>query len=188
MVFIEKKPLRWAFFAFVFSFAVTGLFYLKSRIDQKVDSSLGNPNKINLQGDGSFKSFSKGGVSFRETNWKELVQLDYKSGKKSGNLPEIENKMVRIPGYIAPLTDGTSVLEEFLFVPNEQACIHVPPPPPNLIIKARLKNKLAFEDVYNPSWLYGKLEITETKSQFGAASYQINDADLEKYEEDSAAK
>lgn len=96
--------------------------------------------------------------------------------------------MVRIPGYIVPLTDGTTVLEEFLFVPNEQACIHVPPPPPNLIIKARLKNKLAFEDVYNPSWLYGKLEITETKSQYGAASYQINDAKLEKYEEDSAAK
>ena len=187
MVFIEKKPLRWAFFTFVFSFAVTGLFYLKSRIDQRVDSSLGDSHKINLQSDGS-KSFSKGGVSFREINWKELVQLDYKSGKKSGNLPEIENKMVRRPGYIVPLTDGTSVLEEFLFVPNEQACIHVPPPPPNLIIKARLKNKLAFEDVYNPSWLYGKLEITETKSQFGAASYQINDADLEKYEEESAAK
>lgn len=184
---IQKKALRWALIAFISSFAVAGLFYLKSKIDQKVDQTLVTSSTVNLQNDGS-KSFSKGGVSFREVNWKELVQLDYKSGKKSGNLNEIENKMVRIPGYIVPLTDGTTTLDEFLFVPNEQACIHVPPPPPNLIIKARLKNKLAFEDVYNPSWLYGKLEITETKSQFGAASYQINDAELEKYEEDSAAK
>ena len=84
-----------------------------------------------------------------------------------------------------PLTDDVAVLDEFLFVPNDQACIHVPPPPPNLIVKAKLKQKLPFEDVYNPSWLYGKLEIIDTKSQFGEAAYQINDATIEKYDENT---
>lgn len=49
------------------SFAVAGLFYLKSKIDQRADDKLGDSSRINLQNDGS-KSFSRDGVSFREVN------------------------------------------------------------------------------------------------------------------------
>lgn len=162
----------------VMAIAGAGLFYLKLKLEKKMSPS----TDIALE-TGEVRFVEKDGVKFRETNWKELVQLDYQSGERGELMGKIENTMVRIPGYIVPLTDEVAILDEFLFVPNDQACIHVPPPPPNLIVRAKLRQKLPFEDVYNPSWLMGKLEIVNTQSQAGAAAYQILDAELEKYEE-----
>lgn len=171
---------KWQTIVLVLLVSGAGLYFLKLKIDQKISST--PSSNITLES-GSEKFAERNGIQYRETNWKELVQLDYQSGEKGEVVSKIENKMVRIPGYIVPLADEVAVLDEFLFVPNDQACIHVPPPPPNLIVKAKLKHKLPFEDVFNPSWLMGKLEIVPTKSQYGAASYQIQDAELEKYEE-----
>lgn len=165
----------------IFVAAIIALVGFKKWVDQKADVSSAT---ISLQTAGK-DTFPRNGINYLELNWKELVLLDYKTGERGGDLNKYAGQMVRIPGYIVPLTDEVAVLDEFLFVPNDQACIHVPPPPPNLIIKAKLKNKLAFEDVFNPSWLYGKLEIVDTKSQFGSASYQINDAEIEKYDENA---
>lgn len=124
----------------------------------------------------------KGTEGYKDLSWKDLVQLDYQTGEKKGNLKDFENQLVKIPGYIVPLTDEYTVLDEFLFVPNDQACIHVPPPPPNLIIKSKLKEKMPFEKVYNPSWLLGKLEIVTTKSEYGEAGFKIDNAQLIKYD------
>ena len=175
----SSLKLRIGIGVFLAALILAGLVWLRFWVDQKADASSA---KIAIQAGGN-ASVAKNGTSYMEANWKDLVQLDYNSGARGADLRRFENKLVRIPGYIVPLTDDVSVLDEFLFVPNDQACIHVPPPPPNLIIKAKLRNKLAFEDVFNPSWLYGKLEITGTKSQYGSAAYQINDAELEKYED-----
>jgi hypothetical protein len=176
----SKNLTRWTIAGFLFCVAVIALIFLKKWVDQKTPTT--GSSKIALETSGK-DSFEKDGVKYLEGNWKELVLLNYKTGERGGDLQRFENQMVRIPGYIVPLTDEVAVLDEFLFVPNDQACIHVPPPPPNLIIKANHKHKLPFEDVFNPSWLYGKLEIVETKSQFGSASYQMNDATIEKYDE-----
>ena len=178
---LSSKQKKLILFAFLFGFGVAGLVYLKSYIDKKSGADQAS-SKITLEG--KKKIYEKDGFQYRETSWKELVELDYQSGKKTDTLTQIENTLVRIPGYIVPLTDEVAILDEFLFVPNDQACIHVPPPPANLIIKAKLKTKLNFDDVFNPSWLMGHLKIVNTQSQFGAAAYQIDDAELEKYIEE----
>lgn len=175
-----KTQYKLAMLAFLLGLGAAGLWALKKKLDEKIG---GDPSSnISLESKGE-NFVERGGIKYRDTNWKELVQLDVESGERGGNLGKIENQMVRIPGYIVPLTDEVSILDEFLFVPNDQACIHVPPPPPNLIVKAQLKRKLSFEDVYNPSWLLGRLEIVTTKSEYGSSAYQIQDAELEKYEE-----
>ncbi len=175
---LSKKHKAVVIFIILFAVATTGLIFLKKYVDKKTGAADAS-TKIALESKSKF--FEKDGIRYRDTNWKELVELDYQSGDKTETLTAIENTMVRIPGYIVPLADDVAVLDEFLFVPNDQACIHVPPPPPNLIIKAKLKNKISFEDVFNPSWLMGKLEIVSTQSAHGAAAYQINSAELEKY-------
>jgi hypothetical protein len=169
---------KWLIIGSVLIISASVLIIIKSKLDDKISTS----SNIALESSGD-KFVEKNGIKFRETNWKELVQLDYKSGEKTEVLKQVENQMVRIPGYIVPLADEVAILDEFLFVPNDQACIHVPPPPPNLIVKAKLKHKLPFEDVYNPAWLMGKLEIVPTTSQYGSAAYQIQNAEIDKYEE-----
>ena len=50
---------------------------------------------------------------------------------------DLNNKRIKIAGYISPLAfDGDNVTE-FLFVPYRGACMHVPPPPAIQIIYSK---------------------------------------------------
>lgn len=113
--------------------------------------------------------------------WNDLYEFDYKKNIASDKLKKIDGTKIRIAGYVVPLSDDYFVLSEFLLVPNAQACIHVPPPPPNLIVHVKLADPLPVEKVFNPAWIEGVLEIKETKSIHGAASFKMDDATLEEY-------
>src|SRR4051812_38138883 len=95
-----KNP-KWIAVIILFSISVGGLFLLKRWVDKKADVS---SSSIALETAGS-ETFEKDGVKYLEANWKELVLLDYKTGERGGDLRRYENQMVRIPGYIVPLTD-----------------------------------------------------------------------------------
>jgi hypothetical protein len=94
-----------------------------------------------------------------EVKWEDLYKLDYKTGKMPDSLKKLHKTKIKIPGFIVPLSDDLSALKEFLLVPNAQACIHVPPPPPNLIVYSVLDKALPIEKVSNPSWIIGTLLI-----------------------------
>lgn len=127
----------------------------------------------------SHKSASSAGTT--TITWNELNELDYKTGKAPEKLTKLNKTRVKIAGYVVPLTDEYFVLNEFLLVPNAQACVHVPPPPPNLIIHVKLDEPLPIEKVYNPAWIEGDFQIQSTTSQYGDAAYKIDDATLDEY-------
>jgi len=106
--------------------------------------------------------------------WKDLRQLDYKTGEKPEELAALDNEIIRIPGFVVPLDDNDTGLSEFLLVPSPQACIHVPPPPPNSMILVKMESNKTPKREWGPIWLTGKLKITETKSEFGKVSYQLS--------------
>jgi len=47
---------------------------------------------------------------------------------------KIADKLIKLDGFIAPLTQNNGKISEFLLVPYFGACIHVPPPPVNQTI------------------------------------------------------
>lgn len=118
------------------------------------------------------KSFT-GGSSLAQTevDWRLLGQMDYISKKASPELDALNGKLVKIPGFIVPLEDNSSEIEEFLLVPNPQACIHVPPPPPNQMVYVKMKKK--FESKYGPVWVHGRLNLTTQKSMYGDSSFEM---------------
>ena len=73
-----------------------------------------------------------------DLDWSTLRTLDPTSGKASDALQAANGKIVRVPGFIVPLEDSQKAVSEFLLVPSPQACIHVPPPPPNQIIRVKM--------------------------------------------------
>ena len=113
--------------------------------------------------------------------WDDLVKMDYRTGEAPDELLKYKNQRVKIPGYIVPLDDEYVVLTEFLLVPNPQACIHVPPPPPHLIVQVKLKQPIPMEEVKNPAWIYGKLEFKTMTSEYGAASFYMHVEELRPY-------
>ncbi len=97
--------------------------------------------------------------------------------------PELANEKVSLPGFIAPLEQNNGMITEFLLVPYFGACIHSPPPPANqtLYVKVAADYAIRSEDVYNPIWVSGALQIDTNDTEIGSASYSIEEALISPY-------
>ncbi len=111
-----------------------------------------------------FSSESLGSIfDTREISWRQLRQLNVKTGEMPLELKKLIGKPVKIPGYAVPIEGdaGFDYISEFLLVPVFGMCIHVPPPPPNQVIFVKMKEPVPFEYLLDAIWLYGVLEIGE---------------------------
>lgn len=124
-------------------------------------------------------AFSTGSLSGADLDWRMLSEMDYITGKSSKELEALNGKMVKIPGFMVPLEDEQRAVKEFLLVPNAQACIHVPPPPPNQMVYVKMKK--GTEAVFEPIWVYGTFHIVTKKSMYGDASFEIIGEGVELY-------
>jgi hypothetical protein len=117
--------------------------------------------------------------------WEDLQQLDIRTGQMPASLKKMDGAVVRVPGYIIPLEDSDQAVSEFLLVPYPLACIHVPAPPPNLIVHVKMDKakKVAF-DFYAPVWAQGRLKIQTTQNMYTEASYSMTGLLIEPYKPD----
>ena len=104
------------------------------------------------------------------------------SGSYSVN-PDLNNKDVKIPGFVVPLdTDKKGKLIDFFLVPYFGACIHVPPPPPNQIVYVTMKKGVPLSSMQDAQWVTGTLHASIKKSDLGAAAYTLDGVDLQPYQ------
>jgi uncharacterized protein len=98
-------------------------------------------------------------------------------------VPQWNQRLVRIPGYIVPL-DQTKEgkLNELFLVPFFGACIHAPPPPPNQIIYAKLKKPVEMTDLYSAYWLEGILRTERISTDMAGAAYSLEVKRIQPYE------
>lgn len=102
----------------------------------------------------------------------------------------LDGQVVRIPGYALPLETSPDGVTEFLLVPYVGACIHVPPPPANQIVYAKLSSAFTLEGLYQPVWITGRIEAKEASRSLsfvdGAANvatgYTMRVSLVERYE------
>ncbi len=127
----------------------------------------------------------KGG--YQPVEWDDLGTLDPETGKSLNE--KVKNALSQpaaVPGYIVPLADGGDLLDEFLFVPEPMMCIHVPAPPPQFIIMAKMKEPLKFPEdfsTWEPYWIKGALRIQQSKSELADAAYLMSVDSIEKYDQ-----
>lgn len=127
-----------------------------------------------------YSQMSGGGIFAPEVTWETLLQLDYVTGEVSPELKSLDNKTVKIPGFMVPLEDDQKSVKEFLLVPTPQACIHVPPPPSNQMVYVKM-NSSGTKVAYGPIWIYGKLKLTAKKHMYGEASFEMEGDFIEPY-------
>ncbi len=95
----------------------------------------------------------------------------------------LDGQQVKLPGYIVPLEvseEGRTT--EFLLVPYYGACIHVPPPPPNQIVHIFSEMGVRVEDLYQPYWIEGKMQVRAFSSELADAGYQMEAEKIYAYE------
>jgi hypothetical protein len=118
---------------------------------------------------------------YKEIDWRILRDLDYQTGQKTPDLAALDGTYVKIPGFVVPLDDDASSYSEFLLVPSPQACIHVPPPPPNQMIMVRMAAGQAPQRSWGPVWIKGRINIATMDSQYGKISYMVRGDTSEPY-------
>ncbi|NLY58265.1 MAG: DUF3299 domain-containing protein [Gammaproteobacteria bacterium] len=127
-------------------------------------------------------------------DWGEEAPGDFTSNLRNDDrdLPEVmystrvveamDGQQVQIGGYPVPLeTDEQGRYISFFLVPWPGACIHVPPPPPNQIILVDYPAGFAIDDIYQPLWLNGLLQVDQTSNELADASYRMRAEQVEPY-------
>ncbi len=116
-----------------------------------------------------------------EIHWKHLGELNYMSDSLDvpKKLKDLNGFIVKIPGFMVPLEDSVNEVTEFLLVPTPQACIHVPPPPPNQMVYVKMTAKRPVS--FGPIWVYGKLNISTFETKYGNSSFQLEGQEIEDY-------
>jgi hypothetical protein len=110
------------------------------------------------------------GETMSETDWRTMRTLD------SGNAQmraQFHQKLIKIPGYMVPLEDSVGETAEFLLVPSQQACIHVPPPPMNQTIYVKMHKNQPTPTIYGPIWVEGRFFFFDQSSAESLASFAM---------------
>lgn len=138
----------------------------------------------------------------READWLELMPKDEVEalmnaqasvamdhtlrGQQTGTfntVPGLDGQKIKLAGYIVPSqTTEDGQLQEFFLVPYFGACIHVPPPPPNQIILARLEKPIPMTEIYDAFWITGTLKVEKTESEIAATAYTMAVDEVKLYE------
>lgn len=128
-----------------------------------------------------FQMSGSGGAALNgvEVDWRLLGEMDYVTGSSSSELKALDGKVVKIPGFMVPLEDDQREVVEFLLVPSPQACIHVPPPPPNQMVYVKMKR--GSDAAVGPIWVHGTLNLVTKKSMYGDASFELVGEAIEPY-------
>ena len=114
-------------------------------------------------------------IATEAISWLELKTYDYKKGLISESLnKKITSFNIKIVGYAVPLEMSTSKVMRFLLVPSRAYCIHVPPPPANLMIEVTMKEPVSVVLLQKAIVLSGKLKQSVTKTSYGYTSWQLS--------------
>ena len=95
----------------------------------------------------------------------------------------LDGQNIRLPGYIVPLEvseEGRTT--DFLLVPYFGACIHVPPPPSNQIVHVKSELGVKLDELYQPYWVEGPLQVKQSTSELADAGYQMEADKIYVYE------
>ena len=86
----------------------------------------------------------------------------------------LDGQSVRLPGYIVPLeVNEEGRTTDFLLVPYFGACIHVPPPPSNQIVHVTSELGVKLDELYQPYWIEGAMQVKPSTSELADAGYQM---------------
>ena len=94
----------------------------------------------------------------------------------------LENKRIRLAGFIVPLERKGDLVSELLLVPSFGACIHSPPPPANQTVHVVLKKPVAGLQTMDTFWINGTLKTARGESGFGVFGYRLQGESMERYE------
>ncbi len=101
---------------------------------------------------------------------------------KASLVKTLDNKHVKIPGFMIPVKFEKNVVSAFILVPflehHVRAHIHHDP---NQLVYVYLEQALAIENPYAPLWVKGNMRLQTVETDEGPTGYTIKGASIEPY-------
>lgn len=91
-------------------------------------------------------------------------------------------QVIRVPGYVVPLTMDGQGVSDGLLVPYVGACIHVPPPPANQIVFLQFREPVEQDGLWDPVWATGTFNTAAVETDLAEAGYIMTDVEMTPYE------
>jgi hypothetical protein len=86
---------------------------------------------------------------------------------------DLDNKEVRISGFILPLAFNGTKVTQFLLVPFVGACIHVPPPPANQLMLVDVPQGYNTTGLWEPISVTGTLSVSGISTELAQVGYSM---------------
>jgi len=105
------------------------------------------------------KSLSEQGV---DADWlisqRWIVASRRELAREAGN-PANDGAIIRLGGFVIPAPPAEDGTPMAYLVPERGMCSHVPPPPPNQMVRLRLTNDWKTTETYEPIVVTGQMRI-----------------------------
>ena len=95
---------------------------------------------------------------------------------------DLNGALVKLPGYIIPITSTFQGVTEFILVPYVGACIHTPPPPPNQLVFVTTTTPWPSDDMWTAIWVSGTLRTQMQSTAVAEIGYALSASKIEEYE------
>ncbi len=116
-------------------------------------------------------------------SWVQLQELnpDVPPSQQKSAVLQLDGKTISIPGFMVPLADGVTSVNEFLLIPYRGAGIHTPPPPPNQMVYVKMKGDVSLPVTADPILVTGQFKISTVISPYGDLSYVMTGMTVKPY-------
>jgi hypothetical protein len=86
---------------------------------------------------------------------------------------DLDQKEVKISGFILPLAFNGTKVTQFLLVPFVGACIHVPPPPANQLVLVDMPQGYSTTGLWEPITVTGTLSVSGISTELAQVGYAL---------------
>lgn len=107
-------------------------------------------------------------------DWRVLRGLNYETGERTEELQALDGKLVKMAGFPVPFEDWASNVTEFLLVPYQGACVHVPAPPPHQVVWVKMRGRSRARLLGQaPVWVEGTLHIENGDNVYAQTGFRL---------------
>ena len=93
----------------------------------------------------------------------------------------LNNKIVKLAGFIVTLEGDGKAVSEFLLVPYFGACIHVPPPSNQIVLVRTGAKRFKVNQMFDTVSVTGRMRTERARNELANASYVIEATQVEPY-------
>lgn len=100
----------------------------------------------------------------------------------TGVVEDLNNKRVRLPGFMVPVVMTAEGVTSFILVPYMGACVHVPPPPPNQIVFVTSPTPYQRGTLFSAVRVTGFLETHTVDTDVAQVGYVLDAEQIEAFD------